>query len=169
MSHGRFPLLVILALSGGAISGYLALCQLGVVATPWDPIFGDGTARVLTSAPARALPVPDALLGAFAYGLEVALLVAARAASPPARRLLVVGLGVLAAVMALAGIVLVALQALVIGAWCLLCLASAGISWAIAVIAVPEAVSALRAWRAGVPDDAPRDAAPRAASNPMHR
>jgi hypothetical protein len=169
VSPGRFPLLAALALSGVAIAGYLALFQLGVVATAWDPVFGDGTARVLTSMPAGALPVPDALLGAVVYGLEVVLLVGARVAAPGTRSVLIVLLGALAAVMALAGLVLVALQALVIGAWCLLCLASAGISWAIALVAVPEAVSAIRARRAAVPDDAPRDAAPRAASNQMHR
>lgn len=57
----RLPI-VVLALLGVAIAGYLALYQLGIIADVFDPFFGDGSRRVLTSDISRVLPVPDAAL-----------------------------------------------------------------------------------------------------------
>lgn len=144
MTEGWHRLLLPLAAAGAAISAYLALFEIGAIVTVWDPVFGAGSERVLHAAVARALPVPDALLGVVGYGLEIALLVALAVASPSVRARLTVLLGILAAAMALASVGLVLLQAVVVEAWCLLCLASAAISWAIALLAVPHAVRVLR-------------------------
>ena len=54
----RSTALVALAVVGFAISAYLAAFELGFVTDPWDPFFGDGSRRVLTSAIAGSLPVP---------------------------------------------------------------------------------------------------------------
>src|SRR4051794_26966527 len=113
----RTGLLIALALTGVAISTYLALFELGAVRHVWDPLFADGSERVLRSAPARALPVPDALLGVFGYALEVVLLIGVLASGPPARGRLTILLGAVATVALVASIGLVVLQAVVVGAW----------------------------------------------------
>jgi uncharacterized membrane protein len=66
----RIPL-VIVAFIGFCIALYLGLYQLKVVAHAWDPFFGNGTEKVLTSNVAKKFPVPDALLGAMAYLMDV--------------------------------------------------------------------------------------------------
>src|SRR5688572_17505868 len=66
----RWPLIAI-AFVGFQIALYLGLYQLKVVTTVWEPFFGNGSERVLNSAISKALPVPDALLGAFGYLLDV--------------------------------------------------------------------------------------------------
>ena len=139
----RFGLLPVLALAGAAISGYLALFELGLIPMVWDPLFGSGSEQVLTSAPARALPIPDAVLGVAGYLAEAVLAVAAHLTDGGASRRLTIALGALAAVMGLTALGLVALQALVVSAWCALCLASAFISLSIASVAIPDALNAL--------------------------
>ncbi len=71
----RIPI-ALLAGVGTIISAYLALFQWGLVDSIWDPVFGDGSERVLTSELAhridRAIRMPDAALGAWAYLSEVA-------------------------------------------------------------------------------------------------
>jgi uncharacterized membrane protein len=135
----------LLAAAGLAVSAYLAAHQLGLVGRVWDPVFGAASsAAVLGSALSGALPAPDALLGAAAYAAEVVLAVAVLAG---AGRPAVLAYGALAAGMGLVGLGLVATQALLVHHFCLLCLASAGLSWAVAALAVPEAARALGARR----------------------
>ena len=62
----RIPI-VVLALVGVGISSYLALYQLHVINSVWDPFFGNGSETILNSKVSRVLPVPDAALGAFSY------------------------------------------------------------------------------------------------------
>ena len=62
----RLPI-VALALVGAIVAGYLALFQYGVVSTVWEPFYGGGSERILTSRLSFALPIPDAALGAIAY------------------------------------------------------------------------------------------------------
>ncbi len=58
--------LVSLAFAGLCVSVYLALFQIGVLQSVWDPFFQ--SPRVL-----EFLGFPDAALGAVAYGTEIAL------------------------------------------------------------------------------------------------
>jgi hypothetical protein len=51
--------------------------------------------------------------------------------------------------MALTSVGLVLAQAFLVRAWCTLCLVSAVLSWTIALIAIPEALTEFRALRAG--------------------
>jgi uncharacterized membrane protein len=119
----------------------LGLHQLGVLGAPWEPFFGAGTERVLHSAFSRALPVPDALLGAFAYAVEgVLLLICSRSRS----RGWQLAYGTSAIGMALVGGALVAMQAAVVHAWCTLCLASAALSFGVFVLALPKMSLAVR-------------------------
>src|SRR4051794_4293849 len=136
MRSGRVPLVLVLAVTGGAIAAYLAVFELGVVSAVWDPLFGDGSETVLRWPPTAALPVPDAVLGLIGYGAEVVLLVGARLAARPVSGWLTVALGVLATVMAVTSIGLVAAQAFGVHAWCTLCLVSAAMSCVIALIAI---------------------------------
>lgn len=125
------------ALGGFAVSVYLAAFQLGALSAVWDPFFGSGSERVLTSAVSRLLPVPDATLGALAYALD-ALLAAALLVRPDGPVWLAAALAVVATLGAMTGLVLVLLQPLVARALCSLCLASAGLSVALAVGAASE-------------------------------
>ncbi len=132
--------LVALAVIGFAISAYLAAFELGLVADVWDPFFGDGSRRVLTSAIARLLPVPDAALGAAAYLVD-GLLGAVLLVRPRGRLLVATALAVIASAGALVAFALVVIQAAFVGAFCALCLASAAVSTALAFGALVE-------WRA---------------------
>jgi uncharacterized membrane protein len=147
----RAPL-VVGALCGVAVASHLALVQLGVVAKPWDPLFGAASSlRVLRSSFSRALPVPDAAVGAVAYLAEAVLAAwggTARWRTHPWR---VVASGAVAAALAAAGVLLVFLQVAVIRAGCALCLASAAISFSIALVARHEVRAAIRVLRRGHP------------------
>jgi uncharacterized membrane protein len=61
----------ILIFVGLCISIYLALFQLHVLPSVWDPFFSIGSIQVLESPLSSALPVPDSLIGAFGYFCEM--------------------------------------------------------------------------------------------------
>jgi uncharacterized membrane protein len=146
---GRRAIVLLGCLLGGAIGTYLALYQLGVVGTVWDPFFGAGSEHVLHSRIARLLPVPDAALGAVGYlaeALTAALGGAVRWRTAPRAVLLY---GLVAAGVAGASLLLVVLQGTVVRAWCTLCLVSAGLSVALAALALDEAVPATAPGAAG--------------------
>lgn len=141
----RTAVVAVLAVIGALVASYLALVQLGVVAHPWDPVFGEGsTRRVLDSALSRALPVPDAALGALAYLVEAVLAVCARAQAFRRSRPLAAAYGLVALGLLGAAVVLVVDQALVVRAFCSLCLLSAAVSVVAAALVIPEA---LERWR----------------------
>jgi uncharacterized membrane protein len=145
----RTGLAFLLSLAGAAVAAYLALFEVGLVTIVWDPLFAGGSEQVIRWSATVALPVPDALLGFLAYGTEAVLLVGARLADRPVSRWLTVALGVVATLMALTSVGLVLAQAFLVRAWCTLCLVSAVLSWTIALIAIPEAITEFRALRAG--------------------
>jgi uncharacterized membrane protein len=123
--------ITLLALIGCAISTYLTLFQWHVLGGVWDPLFGAASSEaVLTSSLSRALPIPDATLGAIAYLIEAVL-----SLIDDARVELV--LNVLMILMALTGLGLIAIQLFYVHALCSLCLCSAVISWIIVVFARP--------------------------------
>lgn len=118
------------------IAAYLAAYQMRAVARVWDPLFGIGSERVLDSNVSRAIRritvIPDSALGAIAYFTEIALALIAS----PKRRWATIVFALNSLALVLAGATLVALQAFVVHAWCLLCLTSAAISFVIGGIAV---------------------------------
>jgi len=135
-----------LAVLGALISGYLALYELNVTQTVWDPLFGDGSRQVLTSSVSKALPVPDAVLGFLTYAVEAVLAFAiglgyARASGAAGALLCLVVLGLTGA-----AIVLIGVQLFVVHALCTLCLASAAVSFASFAVSIPD----LRAWIARI-------------------
>jgi uncharacterized membrane protein len=133
--------LAVLAFAGVAVSGYLAAYELGWIGGVWDPLFGDGSQRVLSSGIARALPVPDAVLGAAAYGLD-AVLAVLLAAGIGSAVVIAACLAVVASIGALVGIGLAISQPLLVGTFCTLCLVSTLISIVLAAGAVREAAEA---------------------------
>lgn len=123
----RIPI-VILAVIGFCIAGYMALFQLGVLSTVWDPFFGDGTRRVLTSDVSHAFPVSDALLGALGYLLDAVTGIIGGTKRWRKMPWIVIIFGLAVGPLGAVSIVLVMMQPLVVGAWCTLCLVTALIS-----------------------------------------
>jgi hypothetical protein len=117
--------IIAMAFVGFFLSRYLAAYQLGHIGAAWDPIFGDGTVRVLDSDVSRAWPVSDAGLGAASYMLEA--LSGFMGARNRWRTMpwMVVMFGVLVVPLGIVSLVLVMLQPIAVGAWCTLCLITA--------------------------------------------
>lgn len=138
----RLPV-VVFATLGCAISVYLSLYELGMMRTVWEPFFGGGSQLILGTT-ARTMPVPDAVLGAFAYFVEaiaVSLGGEHRWRDTPWTVALY---GLIAIAMAVIAVALVSLQAFLFHAWCTLCLASAVISIALLVPALREGAVMLK-------------------------
>jgi uncharacterized membrane protein len=114
----------------------------------WEPFFGDGSRRVLTSSLSQALPVPDASLGAAAYLTEAVL----EAIGGPRRwqhwPWVVLAAGLVAAGLGMAALGLIAAQALLVRHFCTLCLISAAISLLVAALVAPEVLAVARRLRA---------------------
>lgn len=123
----RIPLVVI-ATIGFMIAMYMGFFQLHIIDTVWDPFFGDGTRKILTSEVSRVLPVPDAILGAFGYLLDVVTGVIGKTDRWKTKPWIVIVFGLAVGPLGLISILLVILQPVLIGAWCTLCLVTAFIS-----------------------------------------
>ncbi len=140
----RLPILG-LAVLGLLISAYLGAVQLGLIAQPWDPIFGSASSdRVLHSVIDRYLPIPDAVLGVFGYGADIitgALGGRDRWRTWPAITLL---FGLVIFGLALVSTLLIFMQTFYLHAWCTLCLGSALISLAVYALGIREPLATLR-------------------------
>jgi hypothetical protein len=132
------------ALLGVAIAARLTAYQLGWAPAPPEPLFGDGSVRVLHSALSRALPVPDASVGLVAYFSEAIAVLWGGAARPQNQRAAVYVYAAIAAGMALGSLGLVILQVFVVHALCSLCLLSAVLSFGLLVPALSEFAAARR-------------------------
>ena len=123
----RLPI-VGLALIGFAIATYLALYQWQVLATVWEPFFGEGSVTILNSRISHILPVPDAALGAFGYFLDAATGVIGGRARWRTMPWMVVIFGLAVGPLGFVSVMLVIFQPVLFDAWCTLCLASALVS-----------------------------------------
>lgn len=143
----RIPI-AILALFAAAISVYLAAFQWGWVDSVWDPLFGDGSETVLSSAESermyRWIGIPDAALGAWAYLTEVILALAGSERRWQFRPWLVLLFGLDVIPLGLVSVVLVVVQGVSVGAWCFLCLVTAAASLAMIPLAADEVWGAMR-------------------------
>jgi uncharacterized membrane protein len=143
----RLPILSI-ALFGLVAAIALATYQLGMVTSIWDPLFGNGSSeQVVTTSALHFLPIPDAVLGVVGYGAE--LLAEAGGGEQRWRTMpwLVLAFGAIISALALVSVSLILTQALVVHAWCSLCLASALISFTIFALGVHEPLASLRYLR----------------------
>lgn len=157
----RVPI-AILAAAGMVIASYMALFQWGLFAGVWDPVFGQGSARVLTSNVSdtlhRWVGIPDAALGALAYLGDAIYGLAGSTRRWQYRPWMVILFGLDVIPLGIVSAVLVALQGTVVGAWCFLCLVTAAISLALVPLAADEVWAtckylarvrrATRSWRA---------------------
>jgi len=106
----------------------MGLYQVGVFSTVWDPFFGDGTKRVLTSMVSKAFPIPDALLGALGYVMDAVLDLIGKEDRWKTKPWIVILFSIAIGPLGATSILLVISQPVIVGAWCTLCLTSALIS-----------------------------------------
>ncbi|MDP8904418.1 MAG: vitamin K epoxide reductase family protein [Chloroflexota bacterium] len=148
----RLPI-VGLAVLGFVIASYLAAFQLGLLPGVWEPFFGDGSRRILTSGVSRVLPVPDAALGAFGYLLDAVAGLIGGVRRWRTMPWIVVLFGIAVGPLGAISILLVILQPVLFDTFCTLCLASAVISVLMIGPAADEVLASLqhlrREWNAG--------------------
>lgn len=140
----RLPVLV-LGLTGFGIATYLGLYQLGVIPVVWEPLFGDGSHRILKeSSIAHLMPFPDAVLGAVVYLLDVTLGAVGGRARWRTMPWIVLLLGVVTGGLAVGGVLLTICQLVLFHAYCTLCLGSAACSILMVGFVVAEIRAALQ-------------------------
>jgi hypothetical protein len=134
-----------IALIAVLIALYLGIYQWRVVATAWDPIFGEGTMRVLDSEVSHELTswirLPDAILGVFAYVSDIVFALAGSERRWQDRPWLVIIFGIDVIPLGIVSIILVILQGIAVKFWCFLCLVTAGISLILIILAYDEVLS----------------------------
>lgn len=127
----RIPIALI-ALVAAAISAHLSLYQWGLIENAWDPVFGQASNRVLKSDEAEAmfafLGIHDASLGVLAYLGDAILGLAGSTRRWQFRPWLVILFGIDIIPVGIVSVILVVLQAFVVGDWCFLCLVTAVLS-----------------------------------------
>ncbi len=133
--------IIAMALVGFFLSRYLAAYQLGHVAWPSDPFFGDGTRRVLDSEVSKAWPISDAGLGAVSYLLEALSGFMGDRKRWRTMPWMVLMFGFLVVPLGIVSIVLVILQPIAVGAWCTLCLVTAAAMLIMIAPALDEVVA----------------------------
>ncbi len=166
----RAPVIA-LALASFFAARYMAAFQLGHTHSAWDPVFGAGTERVLTSDVSKAWPVSDAGLGAMTYLVEAlsGFMGDGRRWRTMPWMVAIFGLAVIP--LGIVSIVLVIMQPLAVGEWCTLCLFTAAAMLLMIPLSLDEVVAMVQfvarrrregvsAWRTfwlggDLPDDTP--------------
>jgi len=123
----RLPI-VALALVGLAIASYLGAYQLELIATIWEPFFGDGSRTILNSGVSEVLPIPDGVLGAFAYLVDAVAGVIGGRDRWRSMPWIVIVFGLAVGPLGGVSVLLVMLQPVLLDSWCTLCLTTAVIS-----------------------------------------
>lgn len=139
----RMPI-VALASVGFLIAGYMSLFQFGLLAGVWEPFFGDGSRKILTSSVSRVLPIPDAALGALGYLADALTGVIGGRERWRTMPWIVVLFGIAVGPLGAVSILLVILQPVLLGAFCTLCLVTALISIVMIGPALDELLAALQ-------------------------
>jgi hypothetical protein len=130
----------------------MALYQWRLIPDVWDPVFGEGTKTVLDSGVSegmrRWMRIPDASLGAIAYLGDAIYGLAGTTRRWQYRPWMVVLFGFDVIPLGIVSVILVILQGTVVGAWCFLCLVTAGISLVLIGFAYDEVWATLKyLWR----------------------
>lgn len=120
----RLPIIG-LALFSFLLARQLTAYQLGHISEVWEPFFGGGTARIITSDVSKAWPVADAGLGAVSYLLEALSGMMGGRARWRTMPWMVGMFGVLVIPLGAVSIFFIIIQPIVIGTWCTLCLITA--------------------------------------------
>jgi hypothetical protein len=140
----RLPI-VALALVGTAIAGYLTLFQVGLIDTVWEPFFGQGSERILTSWVSQLLhPLPDAGLGALSYLVDAIAGVTGGRRRWQTMPWMVILFGLAVGPLGVVSVTLVILQPVLFDSWCTLCLASGVVSVLMIGPAMDEVLASLQ-------------------------
>ena len=139
----RLPI-VGLALVGFGIATYLALYQLDILSTVWEPFFGNGSRKVLNSKVSHVLPIPDAALGAFGYFLDAVTGLIGSRKRWRTMPWIVIVFGLAVGPLGFISIMLVVFQPVLFNSFCTLCLSSAVISVVMIGPAMDEMLASLQ-------------------------
>lgn len=142
----RLPI-VVLGFLGFLIAGYLSLFQYGVIDTVWEPFFGEGSRKILTSRVSHVLPIKDAALGAIGYLLDVVTGAAYGQDRWRTHPWIVIVFGVAVGPLGAGSVLLVILQPVLLNAFCTLCLVTAVISVVMIGPAMDEVLASLQFLR----------------------
>ncbi|MGH2374533.1 MAG: SPW repeat domain-containing protein [bacterium] len=123
---------------------YMAAFQLGHIGWAWDPFFGNGTVRILTSDVSKAFPISDAGLGAYTYMIEILSGLMGDARRWRTMPWMVALFGIAVVPLGIISVVLIVLQPLAVGAWCTLCLASALFMLIMVVLSLDEVIAMIQ-------------------------
>lgn len=139
----RAPILA-LALVSFFLAQYMAAFQLGYIPWAWDPIFGDGTVRVIGSDLSKSFPISDAGLGAFVYLIE--LLSGFMGDSRRWRTMpwMVALFGIMVVPLGVVSVLFIILQPTLIGAWCAACLLTALFMLIMVALSLDEVIAMLQ-------------------------
>lgn len=145
----------LLAFVAFIIATYLGLYQWQLIDTIWDPIFGEQSARVLTSDVSHQMTswirIPDAILGAWAYLGDFVFALAGSTRRWQFRPWLVILFGLDVIPLGIVSAILIFLQGVVVGNWCFLCIITAIISLILVVLAYDEVLTSsiylYRVWK----------------------
>ncbi|RDV15828.1 dTDP-glucose 4,6-dehydratase [Pontibacter diazotrophicus] len=142
----RVPV-IFFAWVGFFVARYMGAFQLEYINTVWDPFFGDGTRKVLTSDVSESFPVSDATLGAFSYVIDVLFGLAGGTHRWRTMPWVVIIFGILIVPLGVVSITLVILQPVSVGHWCTLCLTSAMISLLMIPFTIDEVLATIQLMR----------------------
>jgi uncharacterized membrane protein len=150
-NYKRRAQICLVALVGVLCASYLALFELHLTHSVWDPFFGEGSKKVLTSEVSLLIlkwfHLPDAVLGVIAYSADIIFALIGTTQRWLTRPWLVILFGCAVIPVGLVSFTLVALQATVVGSWCFLCLVTACVSLTLIPLAYEEVFSSLRYLR----------------------
>ena len=139
----RAPVIV-LSTIGFFLARYMASYQLGHIPNAWDPLFGLGTERVLTSAVSRAFPISDAGLGAYTYLVELLSAVMGDGRRWRTMPWMVAMFGIVVVPLGITSVVLIMLQPVAVGAWCTICLITALFMLVMVAVSLDEVVAMIQ-------------------------
>lgn len=120
----RSPI-IILGWIGFFASRYLTAYQLGYIDHVWDPFFGNGTEKVLTSTVSKSFPISDGGLGNVSYTIEALMGYMGMSNRWRTMPWMVAFFGILVVPLGVISIILIILQPVAVGFWCSVCLLTA--------------------------------------------
>jgi len=120
----RLPI-ILMAFLAWMSARYMAAYQLGYITEIWDPIFANGTQKVVTSPLSKSFPISDAGMGALVYSLEVLMGFKGSVRRWYTMPWLVFLFGIMVVPAGFVSILLIMLQPLIVGYWCSWCLFTA--------------------------------------------
>lgn len=144
----RAPIIA-MAFVGFFLSRHLAAYQLGHISDVWEPFFGNSTKRVLESDVSKWWLISDAGLGAASYMVEALSGFMGGVSRWRTMPWMVAMFGFLVIPVGTVSIILVILQPVAVGAWCTVCLFTAGAMLIMIPFTVDEVV-AMAQYMAGV-------------------